>query len=407
MLRGIASALDHAHEHGVVHRDVKPANILLGRDGHAKLADLGIANAAERTRITHSGTVLGTAAYMAPERLDGGVGGPPADVYALAAVAYETLSGRKAVEGTHPVEIARRIVSQPPPDITRDWPEAPPAAAAALSRGMARDPAERPATAGELVEDLAAGLAPLLERPTRATTPLDDANGAPPPPRRAGGAPPPAIADPRARHTRDDRRRRVLALGTLTALAVAVVLALLLSGGDEEPSSPERARTPAADRDRSDDRQGATPAPQQSQSAAAGDPAATVRDFYTSSVGGNVDRAWSISTERLHAQVGGRESLESQHADLKAIRFSELTTTSKTASAATVRFADVAEHATFTDSCTGTADLVPGGPNGWLLDHISVSCDRTAAGATSQPPGQAKKNGKEQKGAKGDDGGGD
>src|SRR5437763_11643702 len=122
VLRGVAAALDHAHEHGVVHRDVKPANILIGPDGRAKLADLGIASVAERTRITRSGTVLGTAPYLAPERLEGGVGGPAADVYALAAVAYEALSGHKAMEGSTPMEIAQRIVSGPPADLTEHWP---------------------------------------------------------------------------------------------------------------------------------------------------------------------------------------------------------------------------------------------------------------------------------------------
>ena len=86
-LRGIGAALDHAHENGIVHRDVKPANILLGRGGEVKLVDLGIATAVEGTRITHSGSVMGTAAYMAPEQLDGSKAEPATDVYALAAVA--------------------------------------------------------------------------------------------------------------------------------------------------------------------------------------------------------------------------------------------------------------------------------------------------------------------------------
>ena len=100
VLSGVAAGLDHAHEHGVVHRDVKPANVLIAdRDGAVKLTDLGIATAAERTHITRSGVVLGTAAYMAPERLDGQPGGPAVDVYATAAMAFEMLSGRKAVTG--------------------------------------------------------------------------------------------------------------------------------------------------------------------------------------------------------------------------------------------------------------------------------------------------------------------
>src|SRR4051812_16563651 len=95
VLRGVASAVDYAHQHDIVHRDIKPANILMGTDGRAKLADLGIATAAEVTSITRTGSVLGTASYMAPERLDGQPGGPAVDVYGLAAVAYETLTGRK------------------------------------------------------------------------------------------------------------------------------------------------------------------------------------------------------------------------------------------------------------------------------------------------------------------------
>ena len=75
---GVAGALDHAHEHGVVHRDVKPANVLLGDRGAVKLADLGIATAAEHTRITRSGVVLGTASYLAPEQLEGRRPTPPA-----------------------------------------------------------------------------------------------------------------------------------------------------------------------------------------------------------------------------------------------------------------------------------------------------------------------------------------
>jgi serine/threonine-protein kinase len=96
---------------------VKPANVLLGRDGRTKLADLGIATAVEGTRITMSGTVLGTAAYMAPEQLEGHKPGPAADVYSLAVVAWETLSGRRAYEGRSPLEIAHRKAAEPPPDL--------------------------------------------------------------------------------------------------------------------------------------------------------------------------------------------------------------------------------------------------------------------------------------------------
>src|SRR3954465_11242839 len=160
ILCGIADALDHAHEHGVVHRDVKPANVLISeRDGTVKLTDLGIATAAERTKITGSGIVLGTASYMAPERLDGHAGGPAVDVYATAAVALEMLSGEQAFTGGTAVEVAGRVAEAPPPDLASVVPGAPARAADVLKRGLAKDPAERPASAGELVRDLAAAYA--------------------------------------------------------------------------------------------------------------------------------------------------------------------------------------------------------------------------------------------------------
>src|SRR4029079_1493281 len=99
-----------------VHRDVKPANVLLGRDGAVNLADLGIAKAIERTDITGTGTVLGTPAYMAPEQLQGGELGPAVDIYALAAMSFELLPGRKPRRGRSAVEIAHQVVNEPPPD---------------------------------------------------------------------------------------------------------------------------------------------------------------------------------------------------------------------------------------------------------------------------------------------------
>jgi eukaryotic-like serine/threonine-protein kinase len=159
VLAGAAAALDHAHAHGVVHRDVKPANILLGQGGRTKLADLGIAFAAERaTHITRTGAVLGTPSYMAPEQLEGREVGPTTDVYALGAVAFEALSGRKARPGASPMEIAHRIATEPAPELREAWPEAPAAAAEALCAAMAFDPRDRIGSAGELVRRLAAAL---------------------------------------------------------------------------------------------------------------------------------------------------------------------------------------------------------------------------------------------------------
>jgi serine/threonine-protein kinase len=174
VLRSLASGLDHAHAEGIVHRDVKPANVLLGRrDGQVKLADLGIATAVEGTRITKSGTVMGTASYMAPEQLEGHRAGPEADIYSLAIVAWEALSGRRAYDGRTPIEIAHRKAAEPPPSLADAWPDAPPAAVAVLQRAMGADPASRPRSATAFVDELERALepAPAASRPTAPWTP--------------------------------------------------------------------------------------------------------------------------------------------------------------------------------------------------------------------------------------------
>jgi eukaryotic-like serine/threonine-protein kinase len=180
ILRALASALDHVHARGIVHRDVKPANVLLGRDGSVKLADLGVGIATDNTRITQSGQVLGTPAYMSPEQVDGAKPTPAVDIYALGAVAYEMFAGEKARKGSTPLEVAHRVVTEPPPDLRGVWPDAPPGAAAAIKRAMAHDPAGRPKSAGEFVSQLSDALAPTAT-PTAATTPLTQRTMAMPP----------------------------------------------------------------------------------------------------------------------------------------------------------------------------------------------------------------------------------
>ena len=143
-----------------MHRDVKPANILLGANGSVKLADLGIAAVSDRTRITSAGTVLGSFSYMAPEQLEDAPATPAIDIYALSAVAYEALSGVQAHRESNPIAVAHAIATQPPPDLRQVWSAAPPAAAELLLAGMARDPAQRPRSAGELVARLRAALEP-------------------------------------------------------------------------------------------------------------------------------------------------------------------------------------------------------------------------------------------------------
>jgi len=222
MASELGDALDHAHSHGVVHRDVKPGNVLLRDDGATKLADLGIATAADQTRITRTGIVLGTAAYMAPEQLDGAQAGPPADIYALAAVCFEALAGRRARTGQTPMELAGAIATQPPPDLRDHLQEAPAAAADVLRRGLARDPLERPASAGELGSELRRALERPAE-PTVATRPIRRPVAVPP--RRSRRGPWPAIA----------------LASALLAVAAATVALLAAGGGDDDGGKVPRA----------------------------------------------------------------------------------------------------------------------------------------------------------------------
>ena len=165
VIGGVGAGLDAIHRRGIVHRDVKPANILLGSSGAVKLADLGIASAVDRTRITTDGAVLGTFSYMAPEQLDGARPSAAVDVYALAAVAFEVLSGRKARVERNPVALAHALATQPPPDLSAVWPQAPRAAVELLAGGMSREPSRRPRSAGELAGRLRAALEPQATAP--------------------------------------------------------------------------------------------------------------------------------------------------------------------------------------------------------------------------------------------------
>jgi eukaryotic-like serine/threonine-protein kinase len=149
--------LEYAHRHGVVHRDVKPGNLLLNRDEMVKLADFGIAKAAEQSDITKVGSVLGTAAYLAPEQARGEPAGPPADLYALGVVAYQLLAGRLPYDAASLTDLARLQEAGPPPRLDELAP-VPGALALAVAKALHRDPAQRYSDATEMETALRDGL---------------------------------------------------------------------------------------------------------------------------------------------------------------------------------------------------------------------------------------------------------
>lgn len=139
----IASALHAAHEIGLVHRDVKPSNILVTDDDFAYLIDFGIAQTAEETALTSTGTTIGTWAYMAPERLNTGTADARSDVYALACVLHEALTGRRPFPGDSLEQQIIGHLTVPPPRPSALQPGVPPPLDAVVAAGMSKDPASR------------------------------------------------------------------------------------------------------------------------------------------------------------------------------------------------------------------------------------------------------------------------
>jgi serine/threonine-protein kinase len=169
--------LDYAHRNGVVHRDVKPANLLRNTEGVVKLADFGIAKAAEQSDITKVGSVLGTAAYLSPEQARGEPAGPKSDLYALGVVAYQLMADRLPYEAASLTDLARLQEAGAPERLSEVARDVPDALATAVARALARDPERRYADAAEMEDALRDGLAGVAHTEdldaTRALPPTD------------------------------------------------------------------------------------------------------------------------------------------------------------------------------------------------------------------------------------------
>ncbi len=162
----LAAALDAAHVTGLIHRDVKPANVLLAPGEHAYLADFGLARSAG-SGLTRPGQLLGTADYTAPELLAGASASPASDTYALACLAVECLTGRPPFRRDDELATLYAHAHDPVPDLTGQLPDLPSELQAVIARGLAKDPALRYVSAGELAAGLAGAEAGAADKPDR------------------------------------------------------------------------------------------------------------------------------------------------------------------------------------------------------------------------------------------------
>jgi serine/threonine-protein kinase len=221
----MARALSFAHGRGLIHRDVKPQNVLLNADGQAKMTDFGIARSVDVQGVTITGTVLGTSEYIAPEQARGQQVDAQTDVYSLGVVLYELLVGGVPYEGETFVTVALKHVNEPTPSVLDRRPELPPRVALAVERAMAKSPDERFASMQELVDELEACLDELDPSAEQATMIS----------RRP-------VAPKRARQPRRKRRLGVLwpiaaVLAVLAVAGLAALGALALRDGDDDPQA--------------------------------------------------------------------------------------------------------------------------------------------------------------------------
>jgi serine/threonine-protein kinase len=419
ILAGVAAGLDAIHSRHIVHRDVKPANVLLGPEGVVKLADLGIAAAADRTRITTAGTLLGSFRYMAPEQMEGAAASPAIDIYGLAAVAFETLSGKRARDEANPVALAHAISTQPPPNLQDAWPAAPAAAAEVLSRAMSRDPAERPRSAGDLIAQLSAAFD---SEPTVAAAPT---------PQPAAGEPVPSAVPVSAKREPPSLMlggtgRPVAVRGralpaVLLVLVAAVVIVLVLQGGGSRsrragvagshhrrhPARPASAAGKASSAGKastagkasgagrasgaagsasSGSSQAATPAPTPPAAtspaatppsaalpAGASTPASAVESFYHLAASHRYAEAWALADPTFRAQLAGYDSFQAGQSGDRSITFHQARVITQTSSNATVAVSTTSVRTDGTQQCSGTVALVRG-TSSWLLHRIQITC---------------------------------
>jgi serine/threonine-protein kinase len=397
----VASAIHAAHRHGIVHRDVKPGNILVGTDGRARVADFGIARATGEETLTRTGTSLGSVDYFSPEQARGEPATAASDVYALGVVLYEMLTGMRPFSGETPYAVAVARLEAPPPDPRAARPDIPKPLATVVQRAMAVDPAARYVSAGTMGRALKVWLA---RHPAPAITEAPRPSPTPPPASVAPATIPAALAADRS-----GRRRAPLLLAAAAVLLLAVIgfvggrlLTAIedpLSGvvvgtprGEVFGSTPDPTARPTP-RPTPDPTSAptleptpvpiaaatpvpappapapVTPAPTPVMVAMAITPDHTVATWYSHVVNGEFDAAYALWSDRMKANFPREGNLDNRWANTADITFTQLYVAEQTQTTAAVQveFVETKDDGS-SRRFIGWWELVRSG-DGWLLDQ--------------------------------------
>ena len=373
----VADALEAAHAHGLVHRDVKPQNILLDEDGEPKLADFGVARAMWLTQLTRTNVIFGSPHYISPEQARGVRVDERADVYGLGVVLYEMLAGRPPFVGDSPVAIALQHVNERPAPLRSIRPDVPRALEAVVHRALAKDPRARYQSARELGAALAATLPPTAREPRR---PARVALALPAlllVALVAGGA---VVAAPLFQAWRVDRNDAALASPAATStppasVTIAPTAAATLALATPTPSpvsTPAATPTPTPNPAASSPAAIAAAPQAAAQAARSGGPADAVSRFYAAIAAHNLDAALALWDERMRTSYPPATYLYHRFAATSSIALNAASVVAQTDATAIVAV-DISEIDGGTRRhWVGYWYLVRGSA-GWLLDQPALA----------------------------------
>ncbi len=387
----VCAGLAHAHERGVIHRDIKPHNILLDENGHAKVTDFGVARALDTTRATQTGFFLGTALYSSPEQLQGHKVTPKSDVYSFGATLYQAAAGEPPFAGQTPIEIASQHVSKIPSPPRERGAEVSGNLEALIIGCLAKDPDDRP-TAEEVRSRLDAEIRTTAAKQAQPAAPVAAAASVGAAQAPAAPSPLPPAGQPGGDGDRPKRRGRLPAV--LALLAVLVVIGalsapnLLGRGGDQNAGSNNTGQNNAQDGnagpsgggsggDQSPEggqQQGAASSPSQNGPEQGGLTAQaaeqTIREVYSTAADGEYDTSYSLLSQNFKATTAPTQPQWSDQFDtLESIRFVRGPDAKVSGNTAKVTAVTIAEKVNRTERNTVTWRMVNEGAE-WKLDGI-------------------------------------